>query len=777
MTDAVGITRILPGFFSLLDYGADPDGNRDCRDAFINVLEAADRGGIIIIPPGSYRLAAHVEWGAVQNVTIWKQARTFFPSTGQLPADDGNNRVVQIDTLTVSTGGTPGGTGPPGPTGPSGPPGAQGTSAIRQYRNAATKPDQPTGGSYNVTNGTLTPSTGWYTIADLPAPGAGEETWFVEDEINPATQADTVTPDWSVVLEAGGTGPAGPAGPASTTPGPQGLIRLRQYRNAATRPGPPAADSSYVISTGVLTPSTDWYAVEDLPQPTAAESTWFVESEINPVTAADTSTPDWSVVLEAGGAEASDTEAWAQRNNPTLIPGGKLREARNVVPPFQDIFFTPAGIADTYPDELLLHIGEQVTTRTLQSLRVVLAGVSLLYTTNVGGLINGGYVTVPISAGNKAALAGVTAPTDRYKAGYIDFNFTDASSHQHAVFFVVNSDTYAEPETIDAQARAKADANEAAIAQETAQREARDTAHDSALAQETAARQAEDTSLSNRIDQLADGGDADTRDLVEQSELDAITDKLPPLVDARLEPDHIEGAAVADITGTYELIVSNPDTWISGALYYEIWFSGVQVKSRAAWSRTATTIQFPVTETQVGSLANLFSVGDDIPVEVQFYTAPTGTASLSHTVRLGIHIDAPLDTRPGIWRDIDWTSPLTVNSGQAVPAASVTVRASSSAGAVRIRAGCNARFTSVTQGNYRLLVELLKDGNAIAAQTIGADHQPNNDTFYLLSDLETVDVPGKTTNTVYALRVTRQGENAIWTVGGRRLIVEEVRVL
>ena len=100
-----------------------------------------------------------------------------------------------------------------GVEGPAGVQGDQGILFIKQYQNAATIPTAGTGGTYVISTGILTPSTGWFTVDALAAPGAGEDTWFQEAEVNPATAtSDSITPSWSVVLEAGGTGAAGTDG-------------------------------------------------------------------------------------------------------------------------------------------------------------------------------------------------------------------------------------------------------------------------------------------------------------------------------------------------------------------------------------------------------------------------------------------------------------------------------------------------------------------------------------------------------------------------------------
>ena len=71
--------------------------------------------------------------------------------------------------------------------------GLQGAYYIRQYQNATSTPAVPTGGSFDVATRTLTPSTGW-SIA-VTAPGAGENTYFVEWLFDPSTHTGTDSSD------------------------------------------------------------------------------------------------------------------------------------------------------------------------------------------------------------------------------------------------------------------------------------------------------------------------------------------------------------------------------------------------------------------------------------------------------------------------------------------------------------------------------------------------------------------------------------------------------
>ena len=135
----------------------------------------------------------------------------------------------------AGTDGADGAQGDPGPQGDQGDPGPQGVQgryAVTIFRNAATAPGTPTGGSVVVATGAVTVPTGWTTSPT--APGGSENTYASRVTINPASQTGTVTPTWSAVFEAGGTGPAGPAG-ADGAPGPKGD---KGDKGDTGRPGP-----------------------------------------------------------------------------------------------------------------------------------------------------------------------------------------------------------------------------------------------------------------------------------------------------------------------------------------------------------------------------------------------------------------------------------------------------------------------------------------------------------------------------------------------------------
>ena len=83
--------------------------------------------------------------------------------------------------------------------GPMGAGGAQGRFELIIHTNAASTPTTPTGGSYVISTGVLTPPTGW--TEDPVAPPVGQDIYASQAEINPSTQSGTVTPTWSTPVE------------------------------------------------------------------------------------------------------------------------------------------------------------------------------------------------------------------------------------------------------------------------------------------------------------------------------------------------------------------------------------------------------------------------------------------------------------------------------------------------------------------------------------------------------------------------------------------------
>ena len=86
--------------------------------------------------------------------------------------------------------------------GPMGLMGDQARFTVSQFRAVASNAiptTAPTGGSYVQSTGVLTSSTGWSTTR--PTPATGQVVVQSDAPINPATDADTVTPTWSVPFE------------------------------------------------------------------------------------------------------------------------------------------------------------------------------------------------------------------------------------------------------------------------------------------------------------------------------------------------------------------------------------------------------------------------------------------------------------------------------------------------------------------------------------------------------------------------------------------------
>ena len=82
--------------------------------------------------------------------------------------------------------------------------GVQGAFPIFIFRNAGTVPATPTGGSYVVSTGVLTPPANW-TVAPS-TPGTGEETYVSRYQVNPLIHTGTITPTWSAAYEEAGSG-------------------------------------------------------------------------------------------------------------------------------------------------------------------------------------------------------------------------------------------------------------------------------------------------------------------------------------------------------------------------------------------------------------------------------------------------------------------------------------------------------------------------------------------------------------------------------------------
>ena len=122
----------------------------------------------------------------------------------------------------VGNQGIQGNTGPAGPIGGQGPQGNDGLLNVNIFLSSATIPPQPSGGTYVVSTGVLTPPGTW--IDNVPNPGVGEVVYQSLASINPNIGSDSIIPSWSAVFAVGSIGPAGPSGPAGNmgSTGPQG---------------------------------------------------------------------------------------------------------------------------------------------------------------------------------------------------------------------------------------------------------------------------------------------------------------------------------------------------------------------------------------------------------------------------------------------------------------------------------------------------------------------------------------------------------------------------
>ena len=95
--------------------------------------------------------------------------------------------------------------------GDKGDPGAAGPYDVEVYRDSATVPDTPTGGTVNVSTQTVTAApSGWV----LTAPATITNNLYVaRARIRPATQTGNITPTWGAPFELGAHGATGPEGP------------------------------------------------------------------------------------------------------------------------------------------------------------------------------------------------------------------------------------------------------------------------------------------------------------------------------------------------------------------------------------------------------------------------------------------------------------------------------------------------------------------------------------------------------------------------------------
>ena len=77
--------------------------------------------------------------------------------------------------------------------------GPQARYVVSVFRNATTAPTTPTGGSYVVSSGVLTPPIDWTSLPTAPA--TGENVYESQVIVNPRVDTGTLTPTWSTPVE------------------------------------------------------------------------------------------------------------------------------------------------------------------------------------------------------------------------------------------------------------------------------------------------------------------------------------------------------------------------------------------------------------------------------------------------------------------------------------------------------------------------------------------------------------------------------------------------
>ena len=186
--------------------------------------------------------------------------------------------------------GRDGADGADGKDGTDGAQGPQGVYYIDIYQNASTAPtSRPTGGSYVIATDTLTPPSGW--TDDVEMPGDGELSYISRARVDPATQSGTITPTWSIPVEAGGRGPAGQDG-ADGADGVSPPFDITIYIASNNVPAKPTG-GTYTVSTGTITPPSGWSAT--LVASTTTDRVYSAQARIVPASISTaTVVPTWS---------------------------------------------------------------------------------------------------------------------------------------------------------------------------------------------------------------------------------------------------------------------------------------------------------------------------------------------------------------------------------------------------------------------------------------------------------------------------------------------------
>lgn len=149
------------------------------------------------------------------------------------------------------------------PDGADGVDGQDGNSVaqISIHQRASSAPATPTGGSYNFTNNTITPPSGW--SASIPAGTDPVYTSYAIASINGTSGTDSSI-TWGspeISFQNGSDGTNGTNG-SNGSDGGDGLsvYQATIFRRSASAPATPAANSaSYNFGTNTLTPPTNWF--------------------------------------------------------------------------------------------------------------------------------------------------------------------------------------------------------------------------------------------------------------------------------------------------------------------------------------------------------------------------------------------------------------------------------------------------------------------------------------------------------------------------------------
>ena len=231
-------------------------------------------------PTGGTWDIADAEFDAVPS--NWASSQST-PSAGErtYQATATINPDTQSGTVTPSWG------APIPLTGETGDDGDHALITLFLYRNAASTPATPTGGTYTFSTDVLSsiPSN-W--SQNITTPTGNNRTYRVRAEVDPNTDDTTASPTWSAPI------PISALDGTDGTDGEDASITLFLYRNVeiGSTPDMPSG-GTYTFSTGVLSSVPSMWS-QDIDTPDEDERTWRVRSEVDPNTDDTTASPTWS---------------------------------------------------------------------------------------------------------------------------------------------------------------------------------------------------------------------------------------------------------------------------------------------------------------------------------------------------------------------------------------------------------------------------------------------------------------------------------------------------